>query len=126
MTKQVAALDLPPIGLLNIFLAPFGIAICTIAPTIAIVNPFGRSFSSKQRNSPEGFTFNAEPALVDNIASTLYKAFLGEYMLIYRMKYKNQTFNAFNSNKTFGGQHSFNHTWSHIQQFEGLVLFASG
>ena len=81
------------IGVLNIFLAPFGIAICTIAPTIAIVNPFGRSFSSKQRNSPEGFTFNAEPTLVDNIASTLYKAFLGEYMLIYRKKYQNQTFN---------------------------------
>ena len=67
------------IGILNIFLAPFGVAICTLAPTIAVVNPFGRSFSGDQRNSPDGFTINAEPAVVENIASTLYKAFLGNH-----------------------------------------------
>ena len=66
------------IGILNIFLAPFGMAICTLAPVIAIVNPLGRSFSGEERNSPEGFTINAEPAVVENIASTLYNAFLGE------------------------------------------------
>ena len=66
------------IGILNVFLAPFGMAICTLAPTIAIVNPFGRSFSGEERNSPEGFTFNAKPELVENIATTLYKAYLGE------------------------------------------------
>ena len=68
------------VGILNIFLAPLGLAICTIAPVLAIVNPIGRSFSSNERNSPEGFTFNAEPAIVENIASTLYKALLGEYI----------------------------------------------
>ena len=66
------------IGILNIFLAPSGMAICTLAPVIAIVNPLGRSFSGEERNSPEGFTINAEPAVVENIASTLYNAFLGE------------------------------------------------
>ena len=66
------------IGILNVFLAPFGMAICTLAPTIAIVNPFGRSFSGEEGNSPEGFTFNAKPELVENIATTLYKAYLGE------------------------------------------------
>ena len=64
------------IDIVNILLAPFGLALCTLAPTVEIAS--GRSL--KERPA-EGFTTNAGPHLVENIAQALHSALEGEGIL---------------------------------------------
>ena len=72
---------LAPVGsvkieILNILLAPFGLALCTLAPTVEIAS--GRSLKEQPA---EGFTTNAGPHLVEQIAQTLYSALEGKGIL---------------------------------------------
>ena len=72
---------LAPVGsvkieILNILLAPFGLALCTLAPTVEIAS--GRSFKEQPA---EGFTTNAGPHLVEHIAQALHSALEGEGIL---------------------------------------------
>ena len=64
------------IDIVNILLAPFGLALCTLAPTVEIAS--GRSVKEQPA---EGFTTNAGPHLVEQITQALHSALEGEGIL---------------------------------------------
>ena len=64
------------IDIVNILLAPFGLALCTLAPTVEIAS--GRGLKEQPA---EGFTTNTGPHLVEHIAQALYSALEGEGIL---------------------------------------------
>ena len=64
------------IDIVNILLAPFGLALCTLAPTVEIAS--GRSVKEQPA---EGFTTNAGPHFVEQITQALHSALEGEGIL---------------------------------------------